>query len=88
MEANSVVNSFVIYPVPTSNSISFSLNKTLTNAEISVIDISGKIVITEKLTELVSGKIVNYSVVDLPVGLYMVQITAENEYCTSKFIKE
>jgi len=88
MEANSVVNSFVIYPVPTSNTISFSLNKTLTNAEISVIDISGKIVITEKLTELVSGKIVNYSVVDLPVGLYMVQITAENEYCTSKFIKE
>lgn len=74
---------FSIYPNPTSEYISLNYdNSLLSNATITIIDYSGKIVLqTNSITERIDVK-------DLNTGIYIIQITSDTKTTQSRFIKE
>ena len=76
-EMNSDIN---IYPNPTSNQL--SIDTELKISEITIIDITGKIIMTIKQ----NTNIIN--VADLSNGIYFIQLITEDRVITKKFVKQ
>ncbi|MGC4130128.1 MAG: DUF3500 domain-containing protein [Bergeyella sp.] len=74
-----------IYPNPTSETLSLQLEKSLTNATITVYDVSGKAIST---TKNVSGTNINIPVKTLTSGNYVIMVSDKNGNFTAKFIKK
>jgi hypothetical protein len=79
------VSSVKIYPNPTSEVLNIQVEKSLSNANVSVFDGSGKLLIS---TKNVSGKTVNIPVSTLNKGNYIIMVSDVNQKFSAKFIKK
>ena len=75
---------FNVYPNPTTNILNIVTDDTLTNAQFTVYDISGKKVLYQKTTNLNTNQI---NVSHLQQGVYILQIDASGISQSYKFIK-
>ena len=73
-------NHLNIYPNPTSNQL--RIDTELKPSEITIIDITGKTIMTTKQ----NTNIIN--VVDLSKGIYFIQLITEEGTVTEKFVKQ
>lgn len=78
---NESINSFVMYPNPTSNILNIEFADWMNNSTISVIDISGRIALQ---TELSNNQNIQLDVSHLNSGMYSVIISKNNEYVSAK----
>jgi hypothetical protein len=76
-ELNSDIN---IYPIPTSNQL--TINTELKLSEITIIDITGKIIMRTK------GNTNTINVADLSDGIYFIQLITGERTITKKFVKQ
>lgn len=79
------VKSVKIYPNPTSEVLNIEVEKNLSNANISVFDVSGKLIISKKN---ISGKALNIPVNELSTGNYVIMVADSDQNFSAKFIKK
>jgi hypothetical protein len=77
IDLNSEIN---IYPNPTSNQL--TIDTELNINEMSVVDITGKVIMTTK------ENTTTINVADLSDGIYFIQLITENRTITKKFVKQ
>ncbi len=73
-------NEFIIFPNPAKNILQVKVTNTYSNANIQIIDITGKVVISVLLNETKQ----NINVSELNNGVYFIKVGAQ----VKKFIKE
>lgn len=74
-----------VYPNPTTGSVQINIQKDLHDVELSLADLSGKIVYREKQQSIITGiKILDIS--QEPAGIYLLSIKTEDEYFRYKLI--
>lgn len=76
-------NTFEIYPNPANNVLTVNLNN-YKNAQIQVIDITGKIVLTTNTTQTKNA----LDVANLTKGVYFIKIISNNQSTTKQFVKD
>ncbi len=78
-----------VYPNPTASDVTVSLELTETiNAELRVVDLTGKAIQTQNLGQLNSGiHNLNVSMTNIPVGIYYVELVSETGIQTEKVVK-
>ena len=82
---NTVSNSLIAYPNPTTSKVEIRLNKTYSNVSVKVTDITGRVVSTHQYQN-VSNLHLD---VDAPSGIYFIEIITDgNEKTVLKLIKE
>ncbi len=75
----------VAYPNPTKNYLQVGVSGQYTNmAQIQIVDITGKLVVTEKMT----GQSVLLDVSSIPSGVYLLQLVDEGVRITTRFTKD
>lgn len=79
------VKSVKIYPNPTSEVLNIEVEKSLSDANVSIFDAVGKLVIS---TKNISGKTVNIPVNTLITGNYVIMVVDSNQNFSAKFIKK
>lgn len=77
-------NSISLYPNPAKNTLNVNVNTMYNNATLSIVDLQGRIINTQRVLDTIS--IVD--VANLQSGVYIVRIDAEEGSYTKKFIKE
>ena len=75
---------FTVFPNPASNNITVNLDEAVENGLIQITDLTGKVV----LTSTMSGFQSVIELAELPAGIYVITIAAENEVQRSEFIKQ
>ncbi len=80
---NTFNNNFVVYPNPTSGKVFVDLQETLTNANVSIYDISGKLVHQFKFT---NQKLLEFDIDNRP-GIYFMVITSDERKTTIKLTR-
>jgi hypothetical protein len=77
-----------LYPNPADNNINLNINL-YNDAEVSIaiIDVIGHLVLTDKVILQAGNQILNYSIYNLPKGLYLVHIQSGNESRVIKLLK-
>lgn len=78
-----VDNSIVVYPNPASSSLNFSIANDIVLSDISIFDITGKLVISSK--DFSSNSI---DVSNLQSGVYFAKFSSQDKTVTRKFIKQ
>jgi YD repeat-containing protein len=73
-----------IYPNPVNSDLFVELTPEVTNAEIRILDLSGKVVYNSKFT----GSRTSVPVGKLPKGEYLISVKEGNESISRKFIKK
>lgn len=81
-QSNTVINSFSIYPNPTSSVLNISNPNNYEINNISVVDINGRVIKNQL------GTLTQINVSDLNAGVYFVTIEAAEGKTTKKFIKQ
>lgn len=76
-------NGIKVYPSPASNNINVTIDGKATDANISIIDITGK---TLKTVKANTANTINISVSELPAGSYILNIDNGNEVRTERFV--
>jgi hypothetical protein len=86
-EHKSIYSAITVYPNPATNFVSFNLPNELFNSDatVSVIDLSGKQVITEHIQKTKSG-LHTLNVSELPNGIYFITLNSANKNFNSKLI--
>lgn len=79
------VKSVKIYPNPTSEMLNITVEKSLSNATITIFDATGRSIQSVKN---ISGKTANFSVNNLKTGNYVISVSDNNQNFTAKFIKK
>ena len=77
-----------LYPNPPKNNVTINISNNLTtkNAEMTITDLYGKVMVT-KIVEFVNGKLLNpFSVVNYTKGLYSVKIKDKGNVYYTKFL--
>ena len=74
-----------VYPNPVNNQLNISLPETANNISVSIIDVLGKEVMVQNN---LSGNNVSVNDINLPAGVYVVKITADNKTQMLKVIKQ
>ncbi len=75
---------FALYPNPSSDHINVQLPNGVSKADLNVFDISGRLVLSSKITS--QNKLVN--VADLSNGVYVLKIQSEGKIGAKQFIKK
>lgn len=83
VEDTAVTGSFSFYPNPAQTVIEFSLPTTVTNAEMVLFDILGKLVLRKPLTQ--EDTLVD--IASLTNGIYLMQLQGDNFTITQKLLK-
>lgn len=76
------INNFIVYPNPVTENLSFTFSGNKQTVEVTITDITGKIV---KSFKLISNTIY---VGDLPNGVYFINLEGEDSTISQKFIKQ
>ena len=77
-----------IYPNPATTTVQVEINANNdTNATISVLDLSGRIVMKNNLNLVKGFNQQQLDISNLGDGLYQIQVTSDVEVLTSKFVK-
>lgn len=86
LSANSVeVSDYKIYPNPAKNSITIATAKNLGKANLQLVDINGRVVLTQSAT---LSRDFEMDISSLQSGLYVLQITSELGVTSHKVVKE
>jgi len=83
--ANNSKGLFQLYPNPTNDKITISLDKLASKVSCQIIDFSGKIVLEQTLY---NSQLFNVNVADLASGLYFVKITMHESVGFTKIVKK
>lgn len=78
---------FTLVPNPAHSVLQIQLNNTSQTAIISIVDITGKTIITQQAQPALSQTI-SFNVGTLPVGMYIVHVLQNGESKEQKFIKQ
>lgn len=81
---NTFGDKFVVYPNPTSGNFSIDLGAIYENSQISIIDITGKLIDSKIMTQ---SQIINLSIEE-PDGIYIVSIQSGDKKAVVRVIKE
>jgi ELWxxDGT repeat protein len=81
---NNFEHKLTVYPNPTSGNFSIDLGSIFENSEISITDISGKLVVSKTITQ---SQVLNLSINE-PAGIYIVSIQAGDKKAVIRLIKE
>lgn len=81
---NNFGNDLVIYPNPTSGNFSIDLGDIYENSQISIIDITGKLIDSKIMTQ---SQILNLSIEE-PNGIYIVSVQAGDKKAVIRLIKQ
>jgi len=73
-----------IYPNPSSGMLNFNVDEVLENANLQIIDISGRIVFT--ISDFNSNETINIS--NLKSGIYIVKVNHDGKTFSQKIIKQ
>lgn len=84
IDGKAVLDDFKIYPNPVKTHLFLSGNNEFANAIMNIFDMQGRLVLSKTLKENESS----IELVQLPEGLYMLQISKNAEMIATKFIKE
>ncbi len=77
--------SFTLYPNPAHNNLYLALNKTLlSHLQVEIIDLLGKVVITQTIPPISSDAVYEINITSLPNGVYCLRL---NDLQIKKFIK-
>lgn len=71
-----------VYPNPTNSRIQIALPATINQAEVSVVDVTGRVFHQQAITNLTEVNVEN-----LPAGVYFVRVTSEQKQAVSRLIK-
>lgn len=82
---DNILEKMKIYPNPVSSTLIFNIKENGKSYKVSIYDISGKLVKTEKLSALRNP---NIDVSNLESGVYMIKVISENFTISRKIIKE
>ena len=75
-----------LYPNPANDKINLMLSFQEGNAQITVLDLSGKVVKSFNVASSASSKaLISFDVNDLPAGIYQLNVATENETSARKF---
>ncbi|MFY8109473.1 MAG: LamG-like jellyroll fold domain-containing protein [Bacteroidia bacterium] len=74
-----------MYPNPSSGKVYLNLGKAAKNAEVSILDLSGKVLLTQNYSEVADG-LIQFNASDLGSGVYIVRIEENGEVSTKKLI--
>ena len=80
-----VLESILIYPNPAKDALYIDLNELVGFADIKVLDISGKQLISK---EIIADKILDLDIRDLKQGVYFLHIQTEDGKITRRFVVE
>ena len=85
MPEYSIINSFNVYPNPTSDFavINFELNK-MADVQISITDMTGKVVYSNELSNVSGVKSVSISAENMNNGIYFVNLTSNGSNMSQK----
>jgi hypothetical protein len=79
---------FKIFPNPTDNSFTISINLTKrSNIKIDIINILGQKVISENMLDKIGNSDKKISVIDLASGIYIINVTIDDKVSSIKLIK-
>lgn len=78
---------FSIFPNPTNGEFSISFESEAQTASINITDLNGKLVFNNT-RNISAGEIVTISLMNLPEGMYIVNILSDNQAQYSKLIIE
>ena len=81
---NSFGNNLLVYPNPTSGNFSVDLGAAYENSQITIIDISGKLIDSKTITQ---SQTLNFSLKE-PAGIYIVSIQAEDKKAVIRLVKK
>jgi photosystem II stability/assembly factor-like uncharacterized protein len=84
VESYGMDNSILLYPNPVNDLLHVYIDNQLSNAELFLYDLSGKIYLSKQLTTEDSKINLN----DLKPGTYIIQITSDNSIFIEKFLKQ
>ena len=82
-----IKSEFSIFPNPTNGEFSITFESEAQNASVNIIDLNGKLVYNNT-RNVSAGEIVNISLLNLPEGMYLVNILSDNQTQYSKLIIE
>ena len=77
-----------IYPNPTYGQINLSFNKSATELQYRIQNLSGKILLQRNLPVVNEGRNVTIDMVDLPAGMYLLIVESGNQRSVFKIIKQ
>jgi Secretion system C-terminal sorting domain/SprB repeat len=89
-KAENLVADFKLYPNPTEGNITLELSETQSQlfTKADIVDMYGRIVLSELLTANSSAQSLTLSTATLPAGMYMLRLSANNNtQQTKKFVK-
>jgi hypothetical protein len=75
-----------VYPVPTDNLLNITFTKTVPYININIANIQGQILLSKIIFDIREGNSVSLELVDLPVGIYIMQLSSNNFNKFSKII--
>jgi hypothetical protein len=81
---NSFGDGLFIYPNPTKGNFSIDLGALYENAQVSITDISGKLVESKSIAQ---SQVLNLTIEE-PAGIYLISIQAGNKKAVIKLVKE
>ena len=70
-------NEFQVYPNPATENVSISFNALDADYSVSIIDLTGRIVISNNYTNLVGNQVLSIPVTGLLAGNYIIRITSK-----------
>ncbi|PIP55027.1 MAG: hypothetical protein COX07_02120, partial [Bacteroidetes bacterium CG23_combo_of_CG06-09_8_20_14_all_32_9] len=81
-------SNFNIYPNPSNDKINISFNNsTMSNVEIKIFNISGKLVLNKKISNSIGEQNILVNIKCLLQGIYNIQLVTDNFTSTKKFIE-
>jgi hypothetical protein len=81
---NSFGNRLLVYPNPTNGNFSIDLGAIYENAQITIMDISGKLIDSKNISQ---SQVLNLAI-EVPAGMYIVSIQAGNKKAVIRLVKE
>jgi hypothetical protein len=81
---NSFGNNIQVFPNPTNGTFSIDLGNVLENTQVSITDISGRLIYTKNISQ---SKVIDLSIEE-PAGIYIISIQSDNKIAIIRLIKE
>jgi hypothetical protein len=89
--AGNTLSQFTIYPNPSTDgvvNVLFSSEKNIDNATLTILDITGKVVLSNTISLAEGFNTYSTGLNELNSGVYFIQLKADNVHATQKFIKQ
>jgi hypothetical protein len=79
------LDNIAMYPNPSTGKVYLNLGRAAKNVEVSILDLSGKVLLNQNYPEIADG-LIQFNASDLGSGLYIVRVEENGEVSTKKLI--